>query len=375
MRSFFFSFLVFILACSSCSQFTLKKNLTVTKEVFQPSYIENIDPFYRPGNLPIGYATPLMDDDGIYFGTPNGEIKKYVYSLKRSLVLAKERYPVFGRPFIQDGILYYGTQGAEIVAWNVNKKEEVFRTKVSAPSESTIVLSQGRLLTSLRNHGLVALDAKTGKTLWFYKRAVPSLTTLQRVAVPVVIGSKIFQGFADGTLSAIRLEDGTLSWEQKISVPAKFQDIDFSVVPQGKYLWVSATNQAVKLIYQENGLIQRSFEVRPTTNLVAINDNTVVVGTSGGSIQMLSSQKQEIKEIKISKQPLSSIALLEEKRLLIADFAGKVQLLNNVETDNNVAPHQQFLMGSQWSSLLGDIEVKGKNFSFISSRNRLYVFE
>ena len=81
MRFFFLSF-VFLFA--SCSRLTPNKTGMTDKDIFNPSYIENIDPFYRPGNLPIGYATPLMDDEGVYFGTPNGEVKKYVYSLKRS---------------------------------------------------------------------------------------------------------------------------------------------------------------------------------------------------------------------------------------------------------------------------------------------------
>jgi outer membrane protein assembly factor BamB len=357
-----------------CSGFPPHKNSISEKSVLMPSFVENIDPFYRPGNLPIGYATPLMQDEGIYYGTPSGEIKKYVYSSKRSTVLRKESNAIYGRPLIHEGILYYGTQGAEIVGWDLAKKIEIFRTKVAAPSESSIVVAQGRLLTSLRNHGLVVLDAKTGKILWFYKRAVAALTTLQRVAVPVVVGSKIFQGFADGVLCALRLEDGSLSWEQKIAIPAKFQDVDVSVVPQGKYLWVSATNQAVKLLYQENGLIERSFEIRPTSNLVSFGESSLLVGSGSGKIHLISSQKLEIKELAVSKQPISSLALIE-KKLLVADFSGKLQLVEDIDQQWKINPHHQFQMGSQWSSLLGDIAVKGKDFSFISSRNRLYVFE
>jgi outer membrane protein assembly factor BamB len=341
-----------------------------------PEYVENIDPFYRPGSLPIGYATPYMGDDGLYFGTPDGEVKKYDYFKKRSQLINQETAAVFGRPLVQDGILYYGTQGAEIVAFDLNQKKELFRTKVSAPSESSMVIAQNRLFTVLRNHGLISMDAKTGKVLWFYKRSVPTLTTLQRVAVPVIVGQKIYLGFADGFLCALRLEDGSLQWEQKLSVPSKFQDVDFSVVIQGKYVWAAVTGQSVKLMYLENGLIERSFEIAPTSNLLSVGEAEVMVGSSKGHLHLLSSSVADVKEWSISKKPIGSLALWKQQ-LLAVDFSGKVQTFakesNGMEFGKIAL--KSFEMGSQWSSLLGDIEVKNNRFSLISSRNRLYVFE
>jgi len=345
-----------------------------SNEDLVPFYIENIDPFYRPGSLPIGYATPYMNDEGVYFGTPTGEVKKYDYLSNRSFLITKENSAVYGRPTVQDGILYYGTQGAEIVAYDLLKKQELFRTQVSAPSESSIVINQNRLFTVLRNHGLVSMDAKTGKILWFYKRSVPTLTTLQRVAVPVIDGQKIYLGFADGFLCSLRLEDGSLQWEQKLAVPAKFQDVDFSVVIQGKYIWASVTGQSVKLMYLENGLIERSFEISPSTNIFNLGNQEVLVGNGFGKIYKLSSQVADIKELILSKKPIGSLAKWKN-HFLVVDFSGKVQMVRDQGGELSLIKNKGFEMGSQWSSLLGDIEVKGDRFSLISSRNRLYIFE
>jgi alcohol dehydrogenase (cytochrome c) len=97
--------------------------------------------------------------------------------------------------------------------------------------EATPLVIDGTIFTVLDPGHIEAFDAKTGATIWEYKRAVPSGLPVE---FPVnrglaVRGSTLFFGSLDGYLVAIGANDGRVIWQTSVASPSDGYSI--SVAP------------------------------------------------------------------------------------------------------------------------------------------------
>ena len=135
----------------------------------------------------------------------------------------------------------------------------------------------------MRNHKIVALDAATGKILWGYKRSIPYTTTLQRVSQVLPYKNKVIVGFADGHVGAISIEEGIVSWEQKITSNFKFVDVDVNPVLFNDKVVVCSANGNLTFLNPDNGIVERTLNVTLGHTPLIIND-VLYAGTASGKI-------------------------------------------------------------------------------------------
>jgi outer membrane protein assembly factor BamB len=81
-----------------------------------------------------------------------------------------------------------------------------WRVKPAVQLSAPVVSGNVLLVTVLRSHQLLALDAATGKEKWRFTTGGPSDTP------PTVVGDLVVLGAADGWVYALRLTDGALAW-------------------------------------------------------------------------------------------------------------------------------------------------------------------
>jgi outer membrane protein assembly factor BamB len=86
------------------------------------------------------------------------------------------------------------------------------------------------------------VDLQTGARVWVYDRSVP-LLTLRGSSDPLGRAGQVFIGHEDGAVSALRAADGSLLWQQRVSVPEgrteldQLSDIDGPMVIVGSELY------------------------------------------------------------------------------------------------------------------------------------------
>ena len=220
----------------------------------------------------------------------------------------------------------------------------------------------------LRDHKLLALDIETGKIIWAYKRSVPYLTTVQRASRPLLMNNKVYVGFADGHLCSFRMEDGVLLWEQKISVGTKFVDVDLSPVKYNKNLLVGSLAGSLLQVNPVNGSIVRRYSYQASRAPFLYKD-MFVVGTTSGEVVFVSKSGKEVAKVKVSDLPVSSIKDWKDY-FAVSTVSKKVHLIKKAD----FKLHQYFDLGHATSAIFGDMQVSKGTLSFLSSRNRLYVF-
>jgi alcohol dehydrogenase (cytochrome c) len=93
-------------------------------------------------------------------------------------------------------------------------------------SESTPLVIDGTIFTVPDPEHVVALDARTGRVIWEYKRPLPVDFDMPGPFGPVnrglaAYGSALFLGSSDGHLVAINANDGEVIWQTLIASPSQ----------------------------------------------------------------------------------------------------------------------------------------------------------
>lgn len=369
MRVLFLIFanIVVLVSCSSLKKLPLEKQ-SLKRPVFDLAWSKNLDPEHETGNLPIGMGSPLIVDGMLFMGSLDGHMRAFDIQSGRMLWDENDGQSIAAKPtFYQDHIIY-GTRMGRLAARHYLTGELKYSIDLGAPIESEPMVAEGRMFVHLRNHQLITLDAITGKVFWSYKRSVPYSSTLQRVSRPIIYEGKILIGFADGYVGALSLEEGVMLWDRKITNNHKFIDVDvMPLIYHGKIVAGSANGPLV-FMQPDNGLIIRTIEITIGHTPLVV-DGDLLVGTVRGELVRLDKDGQILSQVKVSDNSISSLGLWKDG-IAISTMGQELYFVRM----SDFKIQDQFLLGSDFSSVFGSLQESKGHLAVYSSRNRLYVF-
>ena len=105
------------------------------------------------------------------------------------------------------------------------------------------VIQDGVIVARCIDGRVFGLDRQSGSRIWVHDRSVP-LLTLRGTSDPLGRAGQIFIGYDDGMVSALRAADGSVLWEQRVSIPEgrteldRLADIDGPIAIVGSELYV-----------------------------------------------------------------------------------------------------------------------------------------
>ncbi len=339
------------------------------KRNFHPIWIKNLDPVHETGNLPIALNSPLIHEGMVFVGKSTGQMFAYQLSNGKQVWTKKENGSYHSRPIPYNDQIIYGNVEGRVFSRHYLTGKLKYSVDLDASVESPPVIYKGRMFFHLRNHKIFCLDVKTGKILWAYKRSVPYLTTLQRVSTPVVHGNKLYVGFADGFVASFGVEDGILHWEKKIATGSKFVDVDMTPVISGRRLYISSLSSELNVLNVQTGALVQTVPLTPSRSPL-VTEGGLLVGTQDGELVFLDRGLKQVFKRKISEYSISSIE--DWKNHYVVTTAGKTVYFVDKSTLREV---ERFDLGHVTSAVFGDSQVSDGKLAFLSSRNRLYVFE
>ncbi len=184
--------------------------------------------------LPAETARPAVDPETerIIVGTRDG----YLRCLSPVDGQIEWEFRTYSRfyagPAVDNGIVYAPGGDGTLYAVRARNGEKIWEYKAGEELVTTPVIDGSRLLVTSQSDTLFVVDLATGKWIWQYRRDQPAGMTVRGAATPVVHDGLVYQGFSDGSLVALTLEEGAVKWERKIttSTAANFLDVDSSAV-------------------------------------------------------------------------------------------------------------------------------------------------
>src|SRR5260370_30690933 len=108
----------------------------------------------------------------------------------------------------------------QINTYNVKKLAPVwaFSTGVDSGHQAPLLVNNGIMFVATPYNQVVALEAKTGKLLWRYKKEMPEgLSVLHNTSRGVALyGDKVYLATHDCVLVALDATTGKVVWQQKV---------------------------------------------------------------------------------------------------------------------------------------------------------------
>ncbi len=337
---------------------------TSSKQVL---WSKNLDPIYNSGNLPIALNAPAISDGIVYIGDGQGIMHAFNITDGREIWQSQDVGTYHARPVFFDDMVIYGTVEGRIYARNKLTGEQVYSVALGSAVESAGTIADGIIFFLLRGHQLVALDVKTGKLLWSYKRAVPYLTTLQGVTTPVVFQDRVYVGFADSYFVAFSRLDGNILWERKLGVGQKFIDVDITPTLFKGAFATSASGGPLVFIDPKSGIVKLQLEIFPSSSPLLIASG-LLVGTVSGELVLIDNDYRVVFKRKISSAAISTLISWKG-----AIYAGTTDgHLYELSSDGKELKQSTFL-GSYASAIFRSPAVTADYMALFSSRYRLYL--
>lgn len=159
---------------------------------------------------------PWLLDNKVLYHTYGGRLVAFSAQTGIKLWEASTDGPTVSSPVLEQNLLYFGT-AKHVFAVRLGDGEKVWQYRKSVESSGELVVDgQAVYLNSARNFH--AIDRHTGKELWRLRAASAATYT------PVLAGSTILLGEADGRLIAVEAQSGRVKWESATSASSALGD-------------------------------------------------------------------------------------------------------------------------------------------------------
>jgi outer membrane protein assembly factor BamB len=168
---------------------------------------------------------PAIQDGKVYVANANGEVEARNAASGAVLWRVDTDTPASGGPGVGEGLVLVGTRDAEVLALNSSNGQLRWRARVSSEALSVPRAAMGIVVVHTLDGRLTALDAASGAERWVYYHDVPVLS-LRGNSSPVIRGSSVICGFANGKIASLDLISGNLNWEVTVGVASGRTELD-----------------------------------------------------------------------------------------------------------------------------------------------------
>lgn len=205
---------------------------------------------------PQEYAPPAISGDYLFVGTQTGEF----FALRTSNGAVRWRKPfgaVASQPLVNGGFLYVGTTTGLLVAMDVQTGKEKWRYQSRGPIEQSPVATTDTIICANEADQVFAVDAVTGKFKWQYKSETPEEYTLRGHAGIAIDNGLIYTGFSNGTMVALRQDNGSVAWSTSLKGDAeRFMDVDATPLVLGDRVYGTSSSGGVFSLDKATGLVR-----------------------------------------------------------------------------------------------------------------------
>lgn len=246
---------------------------------------------------------------------------------------AKTELPFSGGPGIDGSHVYMGTQDGEVHAFDRASGQALWTAEVTSEVLAAPVAGDGTLVVRSIDGRVFGLDVNTGRRLWIYDHSVP-LLTLRGNSAPLVRAGIVYIGYDGGEVVALRLDDGTLIWEQAVvstegrSELERLADIDGQLVYVASDLLVSSYKSRLASLAADSGRLLW-FKDIPSATGVSIDRINLAISDREDSVWLLDRRNGSTiwKQDQMENRALTRPVFLGNF-VVVGDFEGILHWMN-----------------------------------------------
>lgn len=204
---------------------------------------------------------------------------------------SSQPFALTGGPSVYSGLVAIGGRNGEVYAFNALDGSMLWKSMVSSSVITAPLVTFDTVVVRVNDGKIIGLDLSTGVKKWQFDRGLPSLNVRGNSA-PVLGPGLIFAGYEDGTIIALRQQDGQRVWEQLIAKPdgrtelERMADVDGEILVGDRELFANSYRNSTMAIALDNGQPIWARDIGGYAGLALLSDR-VVLSDSGGNVWAL----------------------------------------------------------------------------------------
>lgn len=203
----------------------------------------------------------------------------------------KTEQPFSGGPGLDEDQIYMGTIDGRVIAYDRDDGIELWNSQVSSEVLIPPASADGIVIVRCIDGRVFGLDAISGRRIWVYDHSVP-LLTLRGNADLLVRGGLAYIGYDDGSVVALKIDDGAMAWSQTIvsqegrTELERLADIGTQMVIVASDLIVSSYKKRVVSLAADSGRLLWFKEISSATG-IQVDRTNLGVSEANGDLWML----------------------------------------------------------------------------------------
>ncbi len=232
---------------------------------------------------------PEIADGVLYAGAYDGEVIAVNAENGRRLWRANTKLPLSAGPGVGDGMVIFGSSNGDIVALDAATGAERWRHLVSSEVLARPLVVDGSVIVRTVDGRLQSLSLTDASQHWVVQEAVPALS-LRGTAPPVRAGSAVLAGFDNGKVLAVDIKTGETLWDTTVSPPQgrteldRLVDLDSLIRVAGDDVFVAGFQGRAAMLARESGQIWWAKEISSYRGFGMDDDNLYITNAAGGVV-------------------------------------------------------------------------------------------
>lgn len=277
--------LLFSISCSS--------NKKDKKNKFEPVKIEDITQeghFKRlwthkldGSKKSFGYKLiPFIDSKNVFVASQIGKVSMLDLETGKQSWSVDLDIELSAGPGVGSETILLGTPEGKVIALDKNNGNQVWTAKLSSEILSPPVVDNQLAIIRAQDGRVYALDTTDGARKWLFDTNIPNLT-LRGNSTPIVKAGRVYIGFDNGKVAAIKQESGEVIWLQNVvdskgkTELARIVDIDGDMALIATDLYLSSAVGKTIAVATESGRVMWSKDTGSAAGVTASRSNLFVV--------------------------------------------------------------------------------------------------
>lgn len=191
-----------------------------------------------------------------------------------------------GGPGVGNGLVVAGGRNGEIVALDAETGAERWRARATSEVITAPLVTPDRIVVRSNDGRVFGLDPADGTRKWVFDRGVPALSVRGNGA-PVSDGQLVYLGYDDGTVVALRLQDGMVGWTQLVAESDgrneldRMADVDGELALGYQEIYATSFRSQTMAISTANGRPLWNRDVGGYAGLALMADRLIVTDPAG----------------------------------------------------------------------------------------------
>jgi outer membrane protein assembly factor BamB len=243
---------------------------------------------HAAAHLPQEFASALtlrglgVHGDVIILGSQAGELLALRASDGKEIWRRKVG-PVSSRPVLDGGRLYVGTDDGALVALDALDGEVRWRYAARGAILEPPVVYRDLIIFSTDADRVIALTRETGSWRWQYERETPEEFTVRGHAGVVLVGDRIYTGFADGYVVCLSATAGEVAWVRTLAGAAtRFVDVNATPAVSGGVVFAASIAGGLYALDAADGTEKWHLDVQNISRLTAAGRALYVAAAEAG---------------------------------------------------------------------------------------------